>query len=546
MRGISRRDFIGTAVAGGAGALLLPRWAAALPNQVPTGPSAIPSAPFTLGVASGDPTPTSVILWTRLAPDPLNDGGMGPGDEAVDWEVATDEGFADVVASGTATASAMYAHSVHVDAGGLEPDSWYWYRFSAGGYDSPVGRTRTLPAAGSSPAAMAFGFASCQSWTSGYYTAHTHLAAEPLDLVFFLGDFIYEGGTGGGVRPHNSAEVTTLPMYRNRYALYGGDAELQKSRAAFPWVVVWDDHEVENNYAGQFDENGSDPATFLVRRAAAYQAWWEHQPVRLAPPTGPDLAIYRGFEWGDLASFSALDTRQYRDDHACPPAPGLGDIGPVCDNLANPDRTILGAAQESWLLDRLGASTSIWNVLANQVVFSAMPFAGAYNFDQWDGYPVTRQRVVDVLARPEVRNPVIITGDIHAAGVADVHQVGEDPTTPRVATELVGTSISSQFNDELVDLAEALIGSLPWARYVNAQERGYVTVALTRDRMDANFRVVSTVTQTSATVSTDFTWSVDAEPLQGPTTTTAPPPTSTTAPSSTAAPAVTASPNFTG
>ena len=513
MRGLSRRDFIGTAVAGGAGALLLPRWAAAAQLGGRSGPSLIPAFPFTLGVASGDPTSDSVILWTRLAPDPLNGGGMGAGDEAVDWEVATDEGFADVVASGTDTARAMWAHSLHVDVAGLEPDTWYWYRFSAGGYDSPVGRTRTLPPPGTSPEAMAFGFASCQSWTDGYYTAHSHLAAEPLDLVFFLGDFIYEGG-GSGVRAHNSGEVTDLVAYRNRYALYEGDPELQKSRAAFPWVVIWDDHEVDNNYAGIYDQDGTDPATFLVRRAQAYQAWWEHQPVRLPPPGGPDLAIFRGFEWGDLASFTALDTRQYRDDHACPPAPGFGDVGPVCDNLFDPGRTILGTDQEAWLLGRLGSSTRIWNVLAQQVVFSAMPFAGAYNFDQWDGYPPARQRVVDVLARPEVRNPLIITGDIHSSGVADVHLSGEDVTTPKVATELVGTSITSTFGDAaLLDLVESLVAGLEWTHYVNARERGYVTVNLTRDRMDAAFRVVSTITEQQATVRTDFTWSVEAEPL---------------------------------
>ena len=326
-RALDRRRFL----AGGA-AVATAAWAA--PTILsPTGAFAadpvLPGPPFTLGVASGDPTPTAVILWTRLAPDPLNGGGMPAVDVPVGWEVATDDAFTQVVASGTTIATPAHGHTVHVDATGLAPDTWFHYRFTASGFTSPVGRTRTAPAAGSSPASMRFAFASCQNWPAGYYTAHRALAAEDVDVVHFLGDYIYENGSQGPVRPHNSPEITTLTAYRNRYALYRGDPDLQASHAAFPWIITWDDHEVENNYAGLNPQDPADAATFAARRAVAYQAWWEHQPVRLPAPTGPDLTIRRSFDWGDLARFAVVDGRQHRSDQAC------GDsLGPPCPDLA--------------------------------------------------------------------------------------------------------------------------------------------------------------------------------------------------------------------
>lgn len=527
---MQRRTFLsGLAAATGTAVAVqgLPRWASAEPP--------IAGPPFTLGVASGDPLADAVVLWTRLAPDPLNGGGMPVAPIAVDWQVSTDEAFANVVASGTATALPEHAHSVHVDVTGLAAGAWFYYRFKAGGFDSPVGRTRTAPAGSASPAAVNLGFASCQSYTSGYYTAHAHLAQEALDLVFFLGDYIYEGG-GTGVRPHNGGEIYSLEDYRNRYALYKGDPNLQAAHAAFPWVVVWDDHEVENNYAGSHDENGSDPTAFLVRRAAAYKAWWEHQPVRMAPPSGPDLPIYRSIPWGDLASFFALDTRQYRDPQVCVAGGLLGDLGEPCPDNFDPARTMLGSAQESWLLQGMLASTSTWNVLAQQVVFAPMPFGNAYNQDQWDGYPGPRQKIIDTMARPEVQNPLVITGDIHAAGVGNIHLSGEDVSSPQVGTELVGSSISSGFGqEELIAAVEAIVGALPWARYVNAHDRGYTTVELTPSNAHAAFRVVSSVTDQTASISTDFTWDIPAVLKQAPTpsSTTSSQPGSTAGPTST-------------
>ncbi|MEZ5144526.1 MAG: alkaline phosphatase D family protein [Acidimicrobiales bacterium] len=474
----------------------------------------IPGPPFTLGVASGDPTPTAVVLWTRLAPDPLNGGGMPPDDVAVGWEVATDDGFTDVVASGTAVATAAHAHSVHVDAAGLAPATHYHYRFTAGGFTSPTGRTRTAPATGSSPSSMRFAFASCQSWTDGYYTAHAALAAEDVDVVHFLGDYIYEGG-GSGVRSHGSPEVTTLAAYRNRYALYKGDANLQAAHAAFPWIVTWDDHEVENNYAGLVPQDPADAATFAARRAVAYQAWWEHQPVRLPAPTGPDLQIRRSFDWGDLARFAVLDGRQHRSDQAC------GDsLGQPCPEMDAPGRTMLGPEQEAWLDGVLRGSPAVWNVVANQTILAPMPLGPGINLDQWDGYPAAQQRLLDLFAAPGVTNPVVITGDIHASWITELPTSAKDRTSPTVGLELVGTSISSDFDDALAPIFEQLLTGLPGTHYVNARDRGYTVVELTRSQLTASYRVVSTVTAPEATVATatTFSWPVEsaARPTPGP------------------------------
>jgi len=509
METVSRRTFTrGTALGLGVGLGVMGAGTvpalAALAQSAGGGSAALPSNPFTLGVASGDPLPTSVILWTRLAPDPINDGGMPPGDVLVDWEVATDETFTQTVASGQVTATAAYAHAVHVDATGLAPDSWYSYRFHAESYTSAVGRTRTTPATGADVASLRFGFASCQAYTGGYYAAHRHLAAENLDIVFWLGDYIYENG-GSDVRAHNGGECFTLADYRNRYGLYKSDPDLQSSHHARPWLVIWDDHEADNNYAGSNHAGGDPSDVFLLRRAAAYQAWWEHQPVRMPAPVGPDLTIYRSLAWGSLASFFALDGRQYRSDQVCGDA-----LVSACDDQLVPDRTMLGAAQETWLFDGLRRSAARWNVLANQTVFAPLPFGGNYNQDQWDGYPIARQRVIDVLAEPSVQNPLVITGDIHAAGIGDVHLSPEDATSPKIATEFVGTSISSRFSDQLAPIAEALARELPWSRYVNAHNQGYTVVELDRARARAEFRVVSDGRDAGATLATDTTFDVVA------------------------------------
>jgi alkaline phosphatase D len=353
-----------------------------------TGRPRLADDPFTLGVASGDPTPTGGVLWTRLAPRPLEpEGGMAGQRAAVSWELAEDERFARVVKQGRATAVPELSYSVHVDVDGLAPNRWYHYRFRAGDATSPVGRLRTAPAAGEL-APLRFAVASCQHYETGLFTAFAHMAREELDLVTHLGDYIYEyGAIEGRVRRHHGLEIRTLDDYRRRYAQYKSDAMLQAAHARCPWLVTWDDHEVDNNYAGSIGENGMESEEQMrARRAAGYQAWWEHMPVRVPRARSwADLDITRGIDWGGLARFWVLDTRQYRSDQSC------GDVHSVvpCGDWADPSRTLLGARQERWLVDGLAASRARWQVLAQQVMVAPADFAEGpdtrVSMDHWSG-----------------------------------------------------------------------------------------------------------------------------------------------------------------
>lgn len=437
----------------------------------------LPGEPFTLGVASGDPLPDSVILWTRLAPAPdVAGGGMPDAVVPVTWEVASDEGFADIVATAVAVADPAFGHSLHVDVRGLEPDTWYWYRFTAGGYTSPVGRTRTTPARDAAPARLSFASASCQSYVDGYFTAYQHMAKEDLDLVVFLGDYIYESGALGPIRSHVNPEPMTLDEYRVRHALYKGDRDLQAMHARCPWLLIWDDHEVENNYADDVSQDGVPTAEWLARRAAAYQAYYEHMPLRLPAPEGPDFQIYRGLQWGDLAEFWLLDTRQYRSDQNCGDVPGGG-----CEGWKDFDGTLLGEVQEGWLTDGLVTSEAIWKLITQQIVFSTVSFGGTLiNFDQWDGYPRARQRLLDLITAEQIENVVVISGDIHLGGLGDLTALADDDESPVVAAEIVTTSISSGANVP-PEALESALGSLPLIKYINARSRGYISHLLTRD-----------------------------------------------------------------
>src|SRR5215212_3377296 len=465
---------------------------------------------FTLGVASGDPRPDSVILWTRLAPDPVHGGGMPDADLPVVWEVGRDERIRDVVASVVATASPRHAHSVHVDATGLEPARTYWYRFRVGEEESPVGRTRTAPEDDANPERLRFAFASCSHWQDGYWTAYPHLAEEDLDVVVFLGDYIYEGDANpAAVRVHNSPRVRDLAGYRNRYGLYKGDAGLQAVHAAFPWISTWDDHEVANDYGDDFDPLGAPPPEFLRRRAAAYQAWYEHQPVRLQPPTSPDYRINRTVPYGRLTAFHLLDERQYRSVPVCG-----AEIGTVCEEATDPARTMLGEEQERWLADQLDSSPATWDVLANSVILSKTPVpigdTVLFNLDQWDGYPPAQQRMLDLLAERRDGNRVVITGDIHASGVADVWRDFEDDRSPVIATELVGTSVSSEFDEAYLDIAEQAVRQAPWVQFFEARHRGYVTVEATSEALRADYRFVAATDRPESTIETATSWAVEA------------------------------------
>ncbi|WP_227380039.1 alkaline phosphatase D family protein [Haladaptatus halobius] len=453
--------------------------------------------PFTLGVASGDPLPDSVVLWTRLARKPLQaDGGMPDKKTPVNWKVATRENMQQVVKDGTAYARPEHAHSVHVEPEGLKPNTEYYYQFQVGAAKSPVGRTKTAPTADMNVNEFDFAFASCQNYPSGYYTSHKHLAEEDLDVAFHLGDYIYEGDAQGslgrGYEPQH--ECKSLADYRIRHAQHKTDPNLQDAHAAFPWILTWDDHEVENNYADEID--GAPPEEFLKRRAAAYQAYWEHQPIRRSRmPDGPDMPLYRRFTFGDIAEFNVLDTRQYRDDQTS-----------SSEEAKDPKRTILGDKQEQWLLNGFDSSSSRWNVLANQVPFAAtdnnsdsdeVDFGGG---DKWDGYRADRQTILDSMTKHSDLNPVVITGDVHRSFVYNLKSDFSDPDSKTVGTEYVGTSISSG-GDSSGTTTYGDRENTPWRKFYN-NNRGYVRCTLTPEEWRTDYRVVSTVTEPNASVST--------------------------------------------
>ena len=507
-RRLHRRDLLAGSVAGvislrGRPTVRAGRRQDGAPETTPR----FPANPFALGVASGDPVPAGVVLWTRLAPDPLHGGGMdGRGTIEVGWEVAADAGMAEVVQCGIAVATPELAHAVHVDVQGLEPGREYFYRFTAGGEESVVGRTRTAPAADATVDRLRFAVASCARWDHGFFAAYRHLAAEDLNLVLFLGDYLYEtaaddplpdGGTP--VRRHTGGEATTLDDYRARHALYKTDPALQRAHAAFPWVVTWDDHEVDNNYAGDRSEHDDPPELFLERRAAAYQAFYEHLPLRpTSMPRGPAMQLYRRLTFGDLVEFGVLDTRQYRTDHPC------GDNRQRrCPAALDPATTMTGPEQERWLLAGLDASTARWNVIAQQVMMAEIdtdPGAGQeFAMDMWDGYPAARNRILGHVMSRGTRNPVVLSGDLHTAWVNDLKADFAEPRSAVVATEFVATSITSvnPFADQL-RFAPILY---PHLKYFDARH-GYARCEATPDRWLTEFRALETVAEPDASIET--------------------------------------------
>lgn len=471
--------------------------------------------PFTLGIASGDPTPDGVVLWTRLAPDPFAPdglGGMAMAPVTVDYEVAADEGFRRVVTRGSAVATRELAHSVHPEVRGLEPGRWYYYRFRAGTAISPVGRTRTAPAAGAPTARMRFAFASCQSWSSGYYTAYDHLSAEDLDLVVHLGDYIYEkewrrGRDGEPIPDHLRGEAVDLAGYRLRYAQYKAEHPLRTAHEAFPWLVTLDDHEVDNNWAGAEPGSGIDihglPALFRRRRAAAFHAMYEHQPLRIDQlPSGPDMRLHRRYAFGDLAEITMLDTRQYRSPQAC----GDGGLVTDCAERFDPDRTILGRRQRDWLLDGLSRSTARWQILGNQVAMAQTDYdpgpALAVGTDSWDGYVADRNTVLGGAADRGVRNLVVLTGDRHENYAVDLRRDYSDPASPVVAAEFTGTSITTGGDGaDLPAQGRALLAADPDLKFFNRQ-RGYVRVELDHRVWRTDFRVVPYIRRPGAPITT--------------------------------------------
>ena len=470
---------------------------------------ALPSFPS--GVASGDPDAGGMVLWTRLSGEGMREAGLAAKPVAVRWEVAADEAFSRIVRQGTQLAVPELGHSVHVEVEGLESDRPYWYRFMTGSEASPVGRTRTLPAPGTPADRLRFAFASCQNYEHGYYTAYRHMAQEELDLVFHLGDYIYELGYGDNlVRRHEAGEVFTLDDYRARYLLYRSDPDLQAAHAAFPWVVTFDDHEVDNNWAADVAEDDQSPAQLLRRRTAAFQAFYEFMPVRRSSmPGGPDIQVYRRLHFGGLADIHVLDSRQYRSDQAC------GDtIAPLCPEAIEPGRTMLGAEQEDWLFGGLAESESRWNVLANQVMIARLEGSRdgepTVSMDRWDGYPEAQGRLLSFLNDTRPPNPLVLTGDIHTNWAADLRTDFLDPSSSVVGAELVGTSISSGGDGEDARSGTAdTLSRNPHIHFFNGQ-RGYVRCSATPSRLTADYRIVPYVTRPGAPVETRASFVVEA------------------------------------
>lgn len=497
--GVSRRLFLAYSSALAA----LPLLGARTEGRVNRQPK-FAANPFALGVASGEPTDTGVVLWTRLAPAPLDEGGgMKPELVEVKWELGEDAELKTILKSGTAVATPQLGHAVHIVADGLKPDRWYFYRFHCGGATSPVGRTRTAPEPTATPDKLNFAFASCQHYEQGLFTAYEHMAKDELDLVIHLGDYIYEyPGAEKRVRKHvgpAKSKIKALEDYRNRHAQYRTDEHLQKMHARCPWIVTWDDHEFDNNYADLIQEDQpkgkekADPADFLEQRANAYQAYYENMPLRPASlPRGANMKLYRTAHFGRLACFQVLDTRQYRTDQ-----PNGDKASDLNADALNPKNTLLGAEQSNWLKHSLLKSTATWNVLAQQVMMGMVDLAAGepkkYSMDQWPGAAFERMRLMKWIAERKVPNPVVLTGDIHSNWVNDLRVDDRKPEGAIVAAEFVGTSISSGGNGpkEPKNL-DTLLAENPFIKYHNRQ-RGYVRCAVTPKAWRSDYVIVPEV-----------------------------------------------------
>lgn len=506
--GVSRRLFLSYGAALSSLPFLTP---AAWADRSPV----FKKAPFTLGVASGDPDSNSVILWTRLAPEPLEpNGGMGPQAVEVRWEVADDEGFQKPVASGTTQATPQLGHTVHVEVPGLQPDRWYWYRFQAGDAVSPVGRTRTMPVESSMPEQLKFAFASCQNFEQGLFTAYEQMARDDVDLVFHLGDYIYEyaSGRNGKVRTHLGPEIESLGDYRVRYSQYRSDPLLHQMHAKCPWFLTWDDHEFDNNCAGDISEESQvDPVEYLLRRANAYQVYYEMMPLRpRSLPQGPHMQIYRQASFGRLADFFVLDTRQYRTDQ-----PNGDKKSPLNDAALARKNSLLGSRQRNWLQSGLISSDSTWNILAQQVMMGMVGFTQkegplAYSMDQWPGCAYERMGLMKFLEERRVPNPVVLTGDIHSNWVNNLRVDDRNTETPVIATEFVGTSISSGGNGVQKRKGHAeLLSNNPCVQFQNS-ERGYVRCTVSPQKWTSEYMVVDDVTKPGGHVSPRAAFVVEA------------------------------------
>lgn len=512
----TRRDFLTYGAAIGAGALT-PAVAAGSADAR-THALKLPRDPFTLGVAAGDPAPDGFVLWTRLAVDPLADDGLGGMPDVripVSWQVASDERFRRVVRAGATITNRELGYAVHIEADDLEPGREYFYRFAHGPFLSRVGRAVTAPRRDAMPASLAMSFVSCAQYEHGLFTAYRRLAEDRPDLVLHLGDYQYEYiagayvAPGGNVRHHDGPETVTLEGYRQRHAQYKLDPDLQEAHAATAWAVIFDDHEVDNNWAADIPEKVAETPGFVERRRAAFRAYYENMPLRrTSVPRGADMQLYRRLHWGQLATFHMLDTRQFRSDQGC------GDgYRADCPAAIDPARSITGAAQEEWLIDGFHQSTARWDVIGQQVFFAQRDNNSGpvktVSMDAWDGYAASRDRITRGWVDAGVRNPVVLTGDVHAHWASELKLNYDDPTTPSVGTELVCSSITSGGNGaDSPSTAHPWLGWNPHLKFQNSL-RGYVNTTITPDDLSADFRCLTQVRTPDEPVFTRATFVIE-------------------------------------
>ena len=491
---LSRRDLLKIAGAVGLSAIGRPVVA-----QGTLGQPIFHNYPFTLGVASGEPLPDGIVLWTRLAPEPLDGGGMPAANVEVTWEIAEDRQLRNVVQQGTAVARPELGHSVHVEVNGLRPGRDYWYRFRAGGEISQTGRTKTAPATGAAVDRLRFAVCGCNHYETGYFTGLRRIADEGFDFVFHTGDYIYEDRADGGrnprVRQHRGQEIYTVVDYRNRYALYKTDPDFVAAHASAPFIVTWDDHEVDNDYAGDQHEGGTPPELFLLRRAAAYQAYFEMMPLRRHSfPSGASMQVYRRLQFGGLIDLSVLDTRQHRSRQACGGGSRTG-----CAEALDPSRSILGSAQEQWLSDNLAGVRATWTVLGQQVPTFVRDFAkaspsGRYSMDKWDGFTEARARLYARLKETRAPNPIVLSGDVHVHYGSDLKLDFADAKSEVVGAEFTNTALTSGGDgSDVAGNWELVRGDNPHIKYHSAR-RGYIACTATPTTMRADFKVLDGVT----------------------------------------------------
>lgn len=472
--------------------------------------------PFTLGVASGDPVADGFVIWTRLAPNPFDPLDITADAIEVIWEIASDAEMKAIVKSGTAVARRGLGHAVHVEARGLPAGRPFWYRFRIPGGDaSPVGRTWTAPLLSAKLAQMRIAYTSCQHFEQGYFTAYDHMVRDNPDLILHLGDYIYESSWGEQVRRHDGPEPVSLTEYRARHALYKTDSSLQRAHAHCPWLLTWDDHEVDNDYAAFESEDYQDKDAFVKRRAAAYQAYFEHLPLRaVALPRASEMRLYQRSTFGDLAEIAMLDNRQYRSPQACrTPEKGGAQvvINDQCAELLDPNRQLLGKDQERWLTRGFGRSKALWNIVAHASLFARLnqrkDGQPATWTDDWNGYPVVRDRVLSQMQTSKLSNPIIIGGDIHSFWVNDVQADWRDPTSPVVASEFVSSSISSAGPN--FEQFSAMLQENPHVKFFDSRIRGYALATLTPKTYRTDLRTIDDVRNPQTKASTLGAWIVE-------------------------------------